>query len=242
MAPWSVRYGMQTGAPQPPPAPPTPQAPPIIEIRTPDIGQTITLPTTTRPLTASDIRAIRERRSELSNQLQSADRRRSELIRRLEDADGANRVGLEGRLKVLDARIQQLETDIAITGRQLTSAPSHLLATPTVTPRLFGVLNPGQTTALGIVFTLFVLFPIAVALARRLWKRGSVAPVIPAIKENSEQMQRLEQAIDAIAIEVERISEGQRYVTKMLNAGGQADFAAGAGHEQEAVPARRKGS
>jgi hypothetical protein len=29
-------------------------------------------------------------------------------------------------------------------------------------------------------------------------------------------MERLEQAIEAVAIEVERISEGQRYTTKLL--------------------------
>jgi hypothetical protein len=232
---------MQTGAPQATPAPPAPpQAPPIIEIPTPDIGQTIQLPTTTRPLTARDIQAIRERRSELSNQLQSADRRRNELVRRLGDAEGANRTGLEARLKVLDARIEQIETDIAITGRQLTSAPSHLLATsiPTVTPRLFGVLNPGQTTALGIVFTIFVLFPIAFALARRLWKRGSVAPVVPALKDNAEQMHRLEQAIDAIAIEVERISEGQRYVTRLLSEGQATPVLAAGQAAAESVPVR----
>jgi hypothetical protein len=32
-------------------------------------------------------------------------------------------------------------------------------------------------------------------------------------------MERLEQAVDAIAIEVERISEGQRYMTRLLSEG-----------------------
>jgi hypothetical protein len=54
-------------------------------------------------------------------------------------------------------------------------------------------------------------------------------------------MDQLQNAVDAIALEVERISEGQRFVTKVLNAGGQADFAASAGQPQDAVPVRKKG-
>jgi hypothetical protein len=33
---------------------------------------------------------------------------------------------------------------------------------------------------------------------------------------DSQRLERLEQAMDAIAIEIERISEGQRFVTKVL--------------------------
>jgi hypothetical protein len=32
-------------------------------------------------------------------------------------------------------------------------------------------------------------------------------------------MERLEQAVDAIAIEIERVSEGQRYMTRLLTEG-----------------------
>ena len=34
-----------------------------------------------------------------------------------------------------------------------------------------------------------------------------------------ERMSRLEQAMDAVAVEVERVGEGQRYVTRVLGAG-----------------------
>lgn len=34
--------------------------------------------------------------------------------------------------------------------------------------------------------------------------------------EGDERLQRLEQAVDAIAVEVERMSESQRFVTKLL--------------------------
>jgi hypothetical protein len=55
--------------------------------------------------------------------------------------------------------------------------------------------------------------PLARALARRM-DRQSIAPAIAP--ELAAQIERMEQAIDSIAIEVERISEGQRFTTKLL--------------------------
>jgi multidrug efflux pump subunit AcrA (membrane-fusion protein) len=57
-------------------------------------------------------------------------------------------------------------------------------------------------------------FPIVRAIARRMDKRGAVAP--GADSDARARLERIEQAVDAIAIEVERISEGQRFTTKLL--------------------------
>jgi hypothetical protein len=58
-----------------------------------------------------------------------------------------------------------------------------------------------------------LLLPLVAALARRLWRRGST-PTIDL--ENSPRLQRMEQAIESIAVEVERIGEAQRFTTKLL--------------------------
>ena len=55
--------------------------------------------------------------------------------------------------------------------------------------------------------------PIARAYASRL-SRMPITPTIP--HEVSARLERMEQAIDSIAVEVERISEGQRFTTKLL--------------------------
>ncbi len=55
--------------------------------------------------------------------------------------------------------------------------------------------------------------PIARAYAERLG-RTPVSPTIPL--EVAARLERMEQAIDSIAVEVERISEGQRFTTKLL--------------------------
>jgi hypothetical protein len=73
-------------------------------------------------------------------------------------------------------------------------------------------------TAISLAVTLFVLAPLAIAVARNLWKRAARPPAPPAIDaETAERLRRLEQGIDSIALEVERISEGQRFVTKLMS-------------------------
>lgn len=55
--------------------------------------------------------------------------------------------------------------------------------------------------------------PIARAVARRM-DREAAAPRLPG--DVTARLERMEQSIDAIAVEIERISEGQRFTTKLL--------------------------
>ena len=55
--------------------------------------------------------------------------------------------------------------------------------------------------------------PIARAYARRLDREPSRREIPPDV---TARLERMEQALDSIAIEVERISEGQRFTTKLL--------------------------
>jgi hypothetical protein len=55
--------------------------------------------------------------------------------------------------------------------------------------------------------------PLARAFARRMDRR-SAEPAIP--RELAEQLLRLEQSVDTIAVEVERISEGQRFSSALM--------------------------
>ena len=58
---------------------------------------------------------------------------------------------------------------------------------------------------------------VVLALGTRvLWRLGSRPPKSAAPKISREEFERLQTAVDAIAIEVERISEGQRFTTKLL--------------------------
>lgn len=200
------------------PTPPTPPTPP--SILTPGPGGDL-IQLSGRPLTAREVQALRQRGSELSRQLNSANNRRDQLAGQLEDAEGLNKQGIEQRIGQLDQRIMGIEADIAQNGRLLASAPASALADASSTVPVRGPfgMNPGQLTAISIVGTIFVGFPLAIAFARNLWRRGSPAAAPAQNPESGQRMERLEQAVDAIAIEIERISEGQRFVTRILTEG-----------------------
>lgn len=189
------------------------------------------------PLTKQDVADIRERRSELSDQLTSAAGRRRRLAEELmKQPEGPARAGIEGRLVILDRRLAQLETDIAATGRQLSAASPGLIEQSS--PPMEGDM-PDNVLALSIVFTLFILAPLALTLARNLWRRGSRLPAVSALPpETSQRLERLEQGVEAIAIEIERVSEGQRFVTKLL-AEGQGAARLPAQHVDEEIRAGR---
>ena len=71
--------------------------------------------------------------------------------------------------------------------------------------------------AFGFFWTVAAVFigtPLARAYARRMDRRPVAAAT--ASPDVLGRLDRIEHAVDAVAIEVERISEGQRFVTKMM--------------------------
>jgi hypothetical protein len=74
-----------------------------------------------------------------------------------------------------------------------------------------GVMVPIVLFIVGGATVIFT--PLARAYARRVEKEGSSPQVS---RDITARLERMENAIDSIAIEVERISEGQRFTTKLL--------------------------
>lgn len=66
------------------------------------------------------------------------------------------------------------------------------------------------------VMTAFAVvgYPLARAFARRIEGGARNNALPPGV---DDRLQRMENAIDSIAIEVERISEGQRFTTRLLS-------------------------
>src|SRR5687768_13701165 len=76
---------------------------------------------------------------------------------------------------------------------------------------------PAGAVDISIAFFVSMAFiivglPLARAFARRMDRRGESA----SASEITPRLERIEQAVEAIAIEVERVSEGQRYTTKAI--------------------------
>ncbi len=83
-------------------------------------------------------------------------------------------------------------------------------------------MGPEIAVPLGFFVTAIVLavgVPLARAYSRRM-DAESRNPRMPT--EITSRLERMEQAIDSVALEVERISEGQRFTTKLLSEGRSA--------------------
>ena len=85
---------------------------------------------------------------------------------------------------------------------------------PAPTPEPPPVEVPGMANAGYVMLALFVA-PVALILVFRLVTRRS-APRDPLGLDTSVRFQRLEQTVETIAMEVERIAEGQRFTTAIL--------------------------
>jgi hypothetical protein len=66
----------------------------------------------------------------------------------------------------------------------------------------------------GFSTIMFTVATIARVYLRRLELRLAARPAMSGVVE--QRLERIEQAVDAIAVEMERVSEGQRFTTKLL--------------------------
>ncbi len=198
-----------------------------------------------RSASAADVyTAARNSRKELRNTLESLESKRSDLSRELADSDTpeAAKAGLTARIKELDARITSVDQQMAQAEQAVATAaavPGAVVEPPPY--RREG--PPDEVFAIPIVFTIAVLMPIAIAYARRIWKRGATV-IAPIPKEVQDRMEQLSEAVESIGLEVERIGEGQRFITKvfsetnarLLNAGAAQPIAVPQRGEHVAVP------
>jgi hypothetical protein len=160
----------------------------------------------------------RNQRSELANQLDRLEDQRRDISGRLQESElnEVDRKGLEQRLVGVDQRISATEGQLALADANVAkaaAAPGAIVVPPPPPPREG---PPDEVYVLSGVFMFVVLFPLTIAYARRIWRRGAqVVTQIP--QEIYERFSRLDQSVDAIAIEVERIGEGQRYLTRLYS-------------------------
>ncbi len=179
--------------------------------------------------------AAKAQRRELSRQMDALNSQRSELSSQLQEGSiiGVDRKGLESHIADVDTRISSLDKAISDADAQVAKVagvPGAAVEPPE--PPRSG--PPEEAFFLGGMFIVIVFLPLSIAYARRIWKRGG--QVIAAFpKEIAERMTRVEQVVESTAIEVERIGEGQRFMTRVLTENTSHGLAIGGGQRAEAV-------
>jgi hypothetical protein len=184
--------------------------------------------------------AFRAQRRVLQNQMEGLQNDRDNVSRELqqEGVAGADRKGLEQRITTIDGRIEGLEKQIAEADAQVAKAAAvpGAAVDPPEPPRSG---PPEEFWVLTGIFGSIVLVPLSLAYARRIWRRSTkIITNIP--KELTERLMRVEQTVEASAIEIERIGEGQRFMTRLFTEGPQAGHALPAA-AQHVIPAGKPG-
>jgi hypothetical protein len=188
------------------------------------------------PSASAIYEGFRAQRRELSNQLEELEGTRREISRQLQQlpAGSPEGNGLEARITDIDARIKAVDQMLAGNAAQLAQAAA-IPGAVVETPRFVRTGPPEEAYVVGTIFMFVFLLPLSIAFARRIWRR-SAAVVTSFPKEITERLSRMEQAVDATAEEVERIGEGQRFLTRLFTEG-EGSRAIGAGAAQ---PLERK--
>ena len=173
-------------------------------------------------------RAARSSRDELKNQLENLEEKRSSLSEQVTDGrvTGASKVGTEARIVDIDKQISLVDKQIAAAEGDVARAAAIPGAVQVEPPR--GRSGPPEEVfVLGGMFIFACILPISIALARRIWRRGKDA-IVSFPQELTERLNRLDHAVDSIAVEVERIGEGQRFVTRVMTDTANRGLGAGA--------------
>lgn len=89
---------------------------------------------------------------------------------------------------------------------------------PPMPPMPLGVFPHEVVTIVQSFFITVAVIALGIPLIRAFTRRFvDRPPVMPPISADvHDRLERIEQAVDTVAIEVERISESQRYLTKLM--------------------------
>ena len=89
-------------------------------------------------------------------------------------------------------------------------------------------MDPGILVPLG-AFVMITTIVTTVIKSRERMRMMDREALMPSSGDTAQRLDRIEQAIEAMAVEAERISEGQRFVTKLLSERAKEPAGLGAG-------------
>lgn len=160
---------------------------------------------------------LREKREVLQNVKGRLEDERQEIVNQLRQGavSDADKAGLDQRLAAVDQQIAKTSIDIAEADAAVAAGaavPGAIQEEPRSNPWEYG--PPVELVAMGIGITGALLLPVALAWARRLWRKANVISAVPP--ELSDRVGNIERNLETVALEIERIGEGQRFVTQLM--------------------------
>jgi len=161
--------------------------------------------------------AANSARQELRGQLDALVSQRHGYLREIEDhgdVGGQAVTGMQQRIVQIDGRIAEVDNLIKAADAQVATAAAIPGAVTIQPPQEWN--GPPREVFFFAPFVILALFlPVSIAVARGVWKRGTTK-MAEFPREVMDRLSRLEQIGEATSLEIERIGEGQRFVTKLL--------------------------
>jgi hypothetical protein len=79
-------------------------------------------------------------------------------------------------------------------------------------------IPPGALEVVKIFFTTVIVISLGIPIIRAVVRRFERGPQLPPAQspDTTARLERIEQAVEAVAIEVERIAEAQRFSAKLM--------------------------
>ena len=157
-----------------------------------------------------DVQAARQQAQQAEQQAQLAQQQAQAAQ---QDAQRQVQQEMQRARREIDRAIREAQRDAGRAGRE--GQPVVFPPFPGGGPQI-----PEGAVVMSVAFfvmcaVIAIGFPIARAIARRMDRRSFATA--GADPDTRSRLERIEQAVDAIAVEVERISEGQRFTTRLMN-------------------------
>ena len=191
------------------------------------------------PKTAQELSRLIGRRDELRDQLEEATEQRAELannVSRIGQSEPAVRAGPLARLQAADERIVKLTRDLQLADDAILEAKSRgvtgdgenhtdvFVPQPAPSPVIFGDFGTHQPSWRDrAIDSLQVTGPItllSVLLVGSLiyWRlsRAMRNQINRLQATQAGALMQLQQSLDSVAVEIERVSENQRFVTRLV--------------------------
>jgi cell division protein FtsB len=203
-----------------------------------------------------EIGALTAQRGELQAQMEQLSRRRNQLDeRRHVTSAGPVQSQLVAQMAEIDARSARIDAQIMGLNDRISAAMGRLAELPAGADRIVQVpeiripdiqfgpgfrRGPDMREVAGIMAAEAVALVLIGVVFWRLGMKRMRDRFDRMFSAQTQQLTQLQQAMDVVGVEVERISEGQRYVTKVLTEGAAVGASLSSGR-QESVPAKRDG-
>ena len=183
------------------------------------------------PQTRAELQGLVAKRSELERQLEQLTDRRRELFQQRQRMSSQEGQGHDTRIALLDGQTTQIERELLSLNSAIAQGTAAVVASgdelatttqPSNRTLQNEVRRAAEDAVIGTMFGsaagLLAIYVAWRGIRRWIWKKKPAPAVAaPAGPDQSPRLEQLQQSVDVIALEVERISEAQRFLAKVLN-------------------------